>query len=260
MTHAHATLPGLFEHFRDARRRRLPGWAVPLFAGCALFTALLVFAMWARSIWNTEQLDRPKHSIDLAIAPAPPPPPPPLAGGEKPVVVPNHPKQKVIDIVQPVKLEKPDAHPTEAGQGDPHGANDGEKGGTGTTIGGLLDSPPLPQPPPVQVTPPPAAPKAVPPAALEAQRIAGEKLIVPDDVTKTEIQRSGKDALSGTFKFCLDAAGNVLSVQIYRPTGFAAYDTKIVSTIQHDWRYRPFLVNGQATPVCTAVTFRYSQK
>jgi hypothetical protein len=26
------------------------------------------------------------------------------------------------------------------------------------------------------------------------------------------------------------------------------------------WTYRPFLVNGKPAPVCTAVTFIYSQK
>jgi hypothetical protein len=27
-----------------------------------------------------------------------------------------------------------------------------------------------------------------------------------------------------------------------------------------NWRYKPYLVNGKAVPVCTAVTFIYSQK
>jgi hypothetical protein len=45
-----------------------------------------------------------------------------------------------------------------------------------------------------------------------------------------------------------------------RSSGFAAYDEKIQATIRRDWRYRPFLVNGKATPVCTAFRFIYSQK
>jgi hypothetical protein len=45
-----------------------------------------------------------------------------------------------------------------------------------------------------------------------------------------------------------------------KTTGFPSYDNKIVSTIRGEWRYRPFMVNGKATPVCTAVTFIYSQK
>ena len=42
---------------------------------------------------------------------------------------------------------------------------------------------------------------------LEGSRIAGEKNIVPDDVTKTEIQRSGKDKIVGSFKLCLTVDG-----------------------------------------------------
>ena len=43
-----------------------------------------------------------------------------------------------------------------------------------------------------------------------------------------------------------------------RSTGVIPYDRRIEREI-YAWRYRPFLVNGEATPVCTAVTFVYSQ-
>jgi hypothetical protein len=42
-------------------------------------------------------------------------------------------------------------------------------------------------------------------------------------------------------------------------TGFANYDT-IIETGMARWRYKPYQVNGKAVPVCTAVTFIYSQK
>jgi hypothetical protein len=45
-----------------------------------------------------------------------------------------------------------------------------------------------------------------------------------------------------------------------KSTGFPAYDAKIMSTIRGEWRYQPFLLNGKATEVCTAVTFIYSQQ
>jgi hypothetical protein len=99
----------------------------------------------------------------------------------------------------------------------------------------------------------------VPPTALEASRIAGEKLISPDDVTKTEINRSGKDRVVGTFKLCITVDGAIQNVTMMKSTGFATYDTKIQGTIRSSWRYRPFNVNGKAVPVCTAVTFIYSQ-
>ena len=33
-----------------------------------------------------------------------------------------------------------------------------------------------------------------------------------------------------------------------------------LNTIHGEWRYRPYNVNGKAVPVCTAVTFIYSQR
>ena len=94
---------------------------------------------------------------------------------------------------------------------------------------------------------------------LEGSRIAGEKMITPDDVTKTEINRSGKSRIIGSFKLCLTIDGAISSVNMLKSTGFPAYDNKILSTIKGSWRYKPYNVNGKAVPVCTAVTFVYSQ-
>jgi len=249
-----------FEHLTHGRQR--PAWAYPLFAGCVGFTGLLLFAMWARSIWSTEQLDRPKMAIDLRIAPAPPPPPPPLAGGEKPrevpVIVPKH---TVHEMTQPVHEEKPPERPQVAqAEGDPDGALDGEKGGK---LGGVSNGVPDPAaeaPKPLEIPKIPPPPRLVPPSLMEAGRTSGDPQIVPDDVTKTEIQRSGKDRLLGTFKVCINEAGTVTSVETKRSTGFAAYDNKITSTIRGTWHYRPLLIDGTAAAVCTAVTFAYSQR
>jgi len=99
----------------------------------------------------------------------------------------------------------------------------------------------------------------VPPTLLEGQRISGDKNIVPDDVTKTEIQRSGKEKLVGSYKLCLNADGEIATINQLKSTGFSAYDSKIQREMR-TWRYRPYMVNGKAVPVCTAVTFIYSQK
>jgi protein TonB len=224
-----------------------------------VFTATLLFAMWVKTIWTTEQLERPKHTFDLAIAPAPPPPPAPLAGGEKPVAPTIVPKKPTVrTIVQPVKLDTAEVRaPDSAGAGDPHGDRDGARDGAGSGSGVVGEhGPPIELPTPAA----PRVPRVVPPAALEATRIAGEPRIVPDDVTKTSIQRAGRSELTGTFKLCLTSDGAVASVTVLRPTGFDDYDRRITSTIQREWRYRPFVVDGQPAPVCTAVTFRYSQR
>ena len=56
-----------------------------------------------------------------------------------------------------------------------------------------------------------------------------------------------------------DGSHNIASVNQLKSTGFPPYDQKIINTIRGEWRYRPFMVNGKAAPVCTAVTFIYSQ-
>ena len=53
-------------------------------------------------------------------------------------------------------------------------------------------------------------------------------------------------------------AGNVASVTQLKSTGFAAHDARIIEQMR-TWTYRPFLIDGKPAPVCTAVTFIYSQ-
>jgi periplasmic protein TonB len=247
----------MFRSFKAAKNIKMPKWAIPLLAAAGIFHAVLFITMWVKTIWEIEQLERPKGGLsDLAIAPPPPPPPPPPPGGVKPqtqVITPK--KIRVRDIVQPVKIEKQEVQPQVVESGDPDGVEGGEEGGvSGGVVQGVGAAPPPPPPPP-----PPAPPQNVPPTLLEGSRIAGDKNIIPDDVTKTEIQRSGKDKIVGSYKLCLSIDGNVSAVNQLKSTGFGAYDAKIQREMR-SWRYRAYMVNGKAVPVCTAVTFIYSQK
>ena len=252
MPGAIATDAQLFGNFSAAKQRRMPRWAPPLLGAMVMGHVIVFAVMWAKSIWEIEALDRPKTKLDLAIAPPPPPPPPPPPGGAKPKTETLQPKKpRVKDLVQPVKVEKQQQVQESA---DPAGEEGGEEGGVaGGVSGGVGEAPP---PPP----PPPPPPQVVAPTMLEGSRISGEKMIVPDDVTKTEIQRSGKDRVLGSFKLCIDVSGNVTSVNMMKTTGFPSYDGKIQQKMRKEWRYRPYAVNGKAVPVCTAVTFIYSQK
>lgn len=84
-------------------------------------------------------------------------------------------------------------------------------------------------------------------------------MILPDDATKTAITRSQRDKVVGSFKLCISDTGAVTGVTALKSTGFPDYDAKIIREM-NTWAYRPYLVNGKAAPVCTAVTFIYSQK
>ena len=93
---------------------------------------------------------------------------------------------------------------------------------------------------------------------MQGKRIAGERTIVPDDLTKVAIERAGQRQIQGTFRVCIDDTGGVESVLPMRSTGFADYDRKLIGGIR-TWRYSPYSIDGQPVPVCTAVTFVYSQ-
>jgi serine/threonine protein kinase len=121
-------------------------------------------------------------------------------------------------------------------------------------------------PPPAAPSPSAATPAAtvaaqtVAPTVLDANRTAGDKEVVPDETTQSEIGRSGADTIGGTFKICLTEDGSISAVTLLKTTGFPSYDTKIQNTIRKTWRYRPILMSGKPTPVCTAVRFVYRQK
>jgi serine/threonine protein kinase len=128
-------------------------------------------------------------------------------------------------------------------------------------------TPPAPQPavtsslPTLPAQPaPPAPPQTVLPTALDANRVAGEKDILPDERTQADIHRSGVEKIVGSYKVCISVEGTIAAVTQLKSTGFPSYDATIQDTIRSKWRYRPYLVNGKATPVCTAVRFIYLQK
>lgn len=144
----------MFGNYTAAKLRKAPPWAGPVLAAAALLHIVVFAAMWAKSIWALEQLDKPKTHIDLAVAPPPPPPPPPPPGGAKPQEVQvTQKKVKVKDVVQPEKVEKQEHTPVPEA-GDANGVEGGVEGGDPNGVAdGVLGAPPPPPPPP----PPPGA-------------------------------------------------------------------------------------------------------
>jgi hypothetical protein len=82
--------------------------------------------------------------------------------------------------------------------------------------------------------------------------------VTPDDSVKTAMAVNGIKRLVGSFRICLDERGLVESVLPLRSTGFADYDRKIIANV-YQWRYEPYRIDDQVVPVCTGVTFIYSQ-
>ena len=253
---------------------------LPLLFACNVFVGGALLLGWIYSIWQVHLLEPARRDLVLVA-------PPMLAGGElaappvhkpatrraatalasqavrKPAVHVQPPSSALakndrpsVEVAQPTddtrRYHEADAGSSEGdGSGSGNGAGRGPGDGTRDGTDGAAD--PLP---PASSAMPPAL---VAPTALEQLRIAGEKHIVPSDLTRTEIQRAGRTVLRGSFRVCIATSGQIARVDLLHSTGFADYDAKIRSTIEAGWRYRPFVINAVAVPACTVVTFVYSQ-
>jgi hypothetical protein len=93
--------------------------------------------------------------------------------------------------------------------------------------------------------------------ALEKLRLRGTKVIVPDDATKTKIAQTAAKRVIGSFKLCVDDKGIPKDINVLKPTGYDAYDQKIMREMAK-WAYKPYVVAGVAAQVCTVVTFIYA--
>ncbi len=114
---------------------------------------------------------------------------------------------------------------------------------------------PLPLPPRRAKRPPVVFSQSAGGKLLEGRRVFGTKAIVPDDSDKRRI--NGK--LVGSFRLCIDEEGTVDWVLPLQSTGVAGYDAKLLAGIR-SWKYSPYKIDDVAIPVCTRVTFIYSQR
>lgn len=90
-------------------------------------------------------------------------------------------------------------------------------------------------------------------------RVKGETRITPDDPTKTAMQNAHISRVIGSYQLCLDTTGHPQNIRVLKPTGIPSYDQRILAGMQ-SWVYEPYLDEGTAIPVCSAVNFIYSQR
>ena len=60
----------------------------------------------------------------------------------------------------------------------------------------------------------PVPPQTVAPTVLDANRVGGDKDIMPDATTQSEISRAGVDTIAGSFKICLTVEGTINTVSL----------------------------------------------
>jgi hypothetical protein len=101
-------------------------------------------------------------------------------------------------------------------------------------------------------------PPFVEPVAMNRRRVAGEKLVIPDADTLAAVRQS-RTTLRGTFKYCVDQAGAVMSVDVMQSTGVADYDARIARTI-HAWAFKPVVFHGAVIVACSPATFVFTAR
>ena len=89
-------------------------------------------------------------------------------------------------------------------------------------------------------------------------RISGDPNVVPPDSVKQEMVSARQSMLTGAFKVCVDLDGNVTAVTSLSPSGHPDYDRLVIERAR-TWQYRPGLLDGEPTRVCTGVTLVYYQ-
>jgi hypothetical protein len=94
---------------------------------------------------------------------------------------------------------------------------------------------------------------------MNRRRTEGETMLVPRDLDKMAIQRSGVSRLVSVVQYCIDTSGTVASTAMIRSSRLASYDRTIVNGIRK-WRFQPVLVDGVAVPACSHVVLVYSQR
>jgi TonB family protein len=232
-----------------------------LVIGSVVLHVVVALVLWAQSVWQIDQLEPGRDRLaNLAVLdmPAPPqgsPNPTPKTQSE---IIPK--KHVVHDIRQPEK-KKDDKPPDDTPPGDGKG-----KIGTDDPITGKCENPPCgldeqkkdepkpePKPEPVPVV---KKPKIVRPPDLEHMRISGETQVHPSEVDKMTMIRAGNPRTTAQFLLCIDERGAVASVKMQRSSGYADYDARLSAAI-HAWRYRPYMVDNEAQPACSTVTFDY---
>lgn len=243
-------------------------WMVSLSVAAHLALGVGVFVSGA---WKLERLDPERPSLAVmgvmtigepAGSPAPAAPKVELTRKPKPQVV-----KDLVQIanVEPAKpAEQPtDAVTTDGGTGNGEGEGQGSGRGRGALDGGgcLLPpcaaaQPPLPTPP---APPAPAVPRAtmVPPQALTAMWLSGERQVVPAETTKQQMLRDGRRGTKAALKVCVSETGAVSSVTLLMSSQYADYDARLVAATR-GWRYRPYTIAGRPAPACGVVTFVFT--
>jgi hypothetical protein len=98
----------------------------------------------------------------------------------------------------------------------------------------------------------------MPSSLVENRRLAGERGIGPDDMTKEHLHQQGIAAVRADVQMCLDEAGAPATITMTSSSCVPDYDARILKKMA-EWRYKPFEIGGKPAAICTIVTYVYRQ-
>ena len=110
---------------------------------------------------------------------------------------------------------------------------------------------PLAEPKPLELTP----------QVFNQQRRSrtGNIIVAPDDESKIWMTIHEFRKLGAAFRMCVDARGIPTAVDTIIQSCMPRWDVMLVGEMMK-WRYEPYLSDGVAVPVCSAVRYLYTQK
>jgi len=239
----------VFESYLDrGKKRSLRSRALTLALSVMLHgggVGLLIFI----SLFHVEELPEPSVTVTFfSVAPPPPPPPPKAPAVTKPKKTrrPRRIKPKPMDVQPPDKPpppkkdKEPEPEPEPAG-GEPEGVQGGVEGGV---PGGV----PQPRAKPRPKKEEPKKPVFVRRQVVEKLKISGT---MPEYLPAARMAKVQGVVI---VKLCLKADGTADLSRTKILKGLEALNEEIMSKVR-TWRYKPYLVNGEATPVCFPVKF-----
>ena len=243
----------LIETSRGQRKRRMSATALSILFQCFILGLLLLIPLWFTDSLPQQQL------LTLLEAPPPPPPPPPAApeAASRPVVkvasdIMGGQLRTPTRIPQKVQMIKEDdAPPPIAATGGvvggvPGGIPGGQLGGV---IGGIISS--------TSNLGVPNVPKLVVPAVKRVRVSAGVTkglLAYRIEPTYPILAREAHIQGAVVLTAIIDKYGNIENLQVV--SGHPMLAPAAINAVRQ-WRYRPFLLNGQPLEVETTITVTF---
>ncbi len=240
----------MFESYVESRRRPLAARALGVTASILLHGGGLALVIFL-SLFYVEELPEPPVTVTFFSAPPPPPPPPPPPA---PKAQPRPKTALAQPVPKPSEVQPPDKPPPPAKKDEPkvpEWAQGGSEGGSEDGAEGGLDTG-APRPPETKKAEPKkqagAQPAFVRQQVVEKLKLSGE---MPEYLPAARMAKVEGVVM---VRLCLKADGTVDTAETRIIKSLPALDEEVLAKVK-SWRYKPYVVDGVATPVCFPARF-----